>query len=233
MTAACSKNWCRDCNFKVCREVFYQWYTFHEQPNGRIFRPIFALLLNKTEAFYKILLITISNLTNGGLFAGILIDSERGAINAFQAAFTNANVNGCFFHLCFNVWKHVQNFELQLRYVEKPEFALQLRMLTALAFLLPQDVARGFVAVCNEIRTNFGNVANKLQAYFQNTYVGRFFRLNAPRNNPMFLIELWNMFHRTDAELPQTSNSVEGWHRSFQGNLSSCHPNVWKFLHES
>ena len=150
MTAACSKNWCRDCNFKVCREVFYQWYTFHEQPNGRIFRPIFALLLNKTEAFYKILVITISNLTNGGLFAGILIDSERGAINAFQASFTNANVNGCFFHLCFNVWKHVQNFELQLRYVEKPEFALQLRMLTALAFLLPQDVARGFVAVCNE-----------------------------------------------------------------------------------
>ena len=61
-------------------------------------------------------------------------------------------------------------------------------MLTALAFLPPQDVVRGFVAVCIEIRTNFGNVAEELLAYFEDTYVGRF-RLNAPRNNPMFSID--------------------------------------------
>ena len=38
------------------------------------------------------------------------------------------------------------------------------------------------------------------------------------------------MFHRTDAELPQTNNRVEGWHRSFQGHLSSSYPSFWKFL---
>ena len=84
-------------------------------------------------------------------------------------------------------------------------------------------------AVCIEIRTNFGNVADELPAYFEDTYVARF-RLNARRNNPIFSIELWNVFHCTDAELPRTNNNVEGWYLSFQGHLSSCHPSFWKFL---
>ena len=38
------------------------------------------------------------------------------------------------------------------------------------------------------------------------------------------------MFHRTDAELPRTNNSIEGWHRSFNAQVSSYHPTFWKFL---
>ena len=130
------------------------------QQNGRIFLCIFALLPSKTEAIYRRLMIAISNLTNGRFSADILIDFERVAINAIEAVFANANVKGCFFHICSNVWKHVQNAGLQIRYAEEPGSALQLRMLTALAFLPPQDVVRGFVAVCIEIRTNFGNVTS-------------------------------------------------------------------------
>ena len=135
-----SENWYGEGTFKVCPVVFYQLYTFHGQH-------IFALLPNKTKATYRRLMIAISNLTNGRFPIDILIDFERGAINAIQAVFANTNVKGCFFQLCSNVWKHVQNAGLQVRYVEEPEFALQLRMLTALAFLPPQDVVRGFVAV--------------------------------------------------------------------------------------
>ena len=46
----------------------------------------------------------------------------------------------------------------------------------------------------------------KLLAYFDDNR----FRLNAPRNNPTFSIELWNMFHGTDDELSRTNNSVKG-----------------------
>ena len=144
-------------------------------------------------------MITIANVTNER-FPTFLINFQRGAINTIQAIFANPNVKGCFFRLCSNVWKHVQNVGLQVRYVEEPEFALRLRMLTALT---PN------VAVCIEIGTNFGNVADKLLAYFEDTYVIRF-RHNAPRNNPTFSIELWNMFYGTDDELPRTNNSVEG-----------------------
>ena len=59
-------------------------------------------------------------------------------------------------------------------YMEEPEFARQLRMLTALAFLLPQDVVRGFVAVCIENRTNFGNVAKELLATFRTPMLADF-----------------------------------------------------------
>ena len=38
------------------------------------------------------------------------------------------------------------------------------------------------------------------------------------------------MFNPTDDKLPCTNNSVEGWHRSFQCNLSACHPTFWKFV---
>ena len=38
------------------------------------------------------------------------------------------------------------------------------------------------------------------------------------------------MFHRTNAELPQTNNSVTGRYRSLQRHLSSCDPSFSKFL---
>ena len=38
------------------------------------------------------------------------------------------------------------------------------------------------------------------------------------------------MYARTDAHLPRTNNSVEGWHRSFQAGLGSYHLNFWRFL---
>ena len=60
-------------------------------------------------------------------------------------------------------------------------------------------------------------------------YASRF-RRNAARRPPAFPIKLWNVFQRTDAELPRTNNSTEGWHRSFNAQVSSYHPTFWKFL---
>ena len=87
------------------------------------------------------------------------------------------------------MWKDVQNIELQVRYVKEPDFPLQLRMLTTLVFRLPQDVIQGFAAVCNE-RRNFGDVAEGLLAYFEHTYIDRFF-LDTPIGNLMFSIIAW------------------------------------------
>ena len=67
--------------------------------------------------------------------------------------------------------------------MDETEFALQLLMLTAPALLSPQDVVWGFLAVCIEVRTNFGNAADELLTYFEDIYVGRFYH-NAQINNP-------------------------------------------------
>ena len=56
------------------------------------------------------------------------------------------------------------------------------------------------------------------------------FRLSAARRPTVFPINLWNMFHRTDAELPRTNNSIEGWQKSFNTQVSSYHLTFWKLL---
>ena len=102
-------------------------------------------------------------------------------------------------------------------------------MISALAFLPPGDVIDGFEELSDTIRELYNDTVDDLLQYFENTYIGKF-RRNAPRRPPLFPIDLWDMFHRTDNELPRTNNSVESWHRSFQVHLSSCHSVFWRFL---
>ena len=102
-------------------------------------------------------------------------------------------------------------------------------MLCALAFLLPDDVVQGFEDLTDHIRINYQGEVDNLLEYFEGTYIGRY-RRNALHRTAMFPVVLWNMFHRTDEEIPKTNNSVEGWHRSFHARVSSCHPIFWKFL---
>jgi len=52
-------------------------------------------------------------------------------------------VYGCFYHLCSNVWKHVQEC-LQVRYMADNELALTVRMIPALAFVPLNDVTTAF-----------------------------------------------------------------------------------------
>ena len=65
--------------------------------------------------------------------------------------------------------------------------------------------------------------------YFEETYIGRYHR-NVELRPPLFVLNLWNMFHRTFDELPRTNNHVQGWHCSFQAQVSWCHPIFWKFI---
>ena len=101
-------------------------------------------------------------------------------------------------------------------------------MLCTLAFL-PTNLINCFVAFCPEIRNNFNANADDLLEYFVNTYIGQFFEI-AVCSDSLLFINLWNTFNRTDQELPRTNNSIEGWHQNFQGHLSACHPNFWKFI---
>ena len=224
-----SGHWYADGTFKVCPELFFQLYTVHGQCYGRIFPCVYALLPNKPEATYTRFFRELFNRINNQNPTDVLVDFERGAINAIQAINNQVDVKGCFYHLSSNIWKHIQNLGLQQRYNDDQEFAVNLRMLCALAFLPPAHVIQGFDDLADHIRQNYNQDVDELLDYFEDTYIGRY-RRNAPRRQPMFAIQIWNMFHRTDNELPRTNNSVEGWHRSFQAHVSSCHPVFWKFL---
>ena len=87
---------------------------------------------------------------------------------------------GCFYYLCSNMWKRIQQSGLQERYINDPEFALHLRMISALAFLPPNDVQNSFDQLAALIRNQYGNATDGVLDYFEDNYVGRF-RVNAPR----------------------------------------------------
>ena len=226
-----SQHWYADGTFKVCPQVFFQVYTIHAQINGQVLPCVFSLLPNKAERTYDRLFQEIINLIpnfeDGPM--SILLDFERAAMNVAETRLPYSNVTGCFFHLSSNIRKRIQSLGLQDRYNNDEVFALNLRMISAIAFAPPDDVIESFDILTDELRRQFGDALEDLLQYFEDTYIGRF-RRNLPRRAPMDAIEVWNMFHRTDDELPRTNNSVEGWHRSFQCSLSACHPTFWKFL---
>ena len=93
-------------------------------------------------------------------------------------------------------------------------------MLPALAFLHAGDAIERFKELVDTIRILYDDVADDLLQYFEDTYIGRY-RRNTPRRPPLFAINLWNMFNRTDDELQRANNSVAGWHCSFQGHASA------------
>ena len=71
------------------------------------------------------------------------------------------------------MWKRIQQSGLQERYINDPEFALHLRMISALAFLPPNDVQNSFDQLAALIRNQYGNATDGVLDYFEDNYVGR------------------------------------------------------------
>ena len=227
-----SAQWFGDGTFKHCPQIFSQIYSIHALVNHEVLPCNFALLPSKTEIVYEQFFTTVCNAVrsnNGNDPDGFIVDFETAVVIAIRNVLPQTDISGCFFHLSSILWKHIQRAGLQERYMNDPQFGLQLRMIAALAFVPPQDVVNSFDELCAVIVNQYDGDADEVLDYFENTYVGRF-RRNAPRRSPLFPIELWNMFNRTAEELPRTNDNIEAWHNSFQANVSSTHPTFWKFL---
>ena len=101
-----------------------------------------------------------------------LMNFERAALNSVRQMYPNASLKVCFYHFSSNIWKHIQNLGLQNHYQDDENFALWLRMLSALAFVPPNDVIRYFELLIDEIRNNFNDECDDLIDYFEDTYIG-------------------------------------------------------------
>lgn len=119
---------------------------------------------------------------------------------------------------------------LAKKYSEDPEFALQLRMLAALAFAPKDDVISSYSVLIesNYYKENEEILENFLD-YFENKCLGKLDRLRR-RKQPKIEIEMWNCFLRIEQDIATTNNSVEGWHNCFTSILSGKHPSIWRFI---
>ena len=119
----------------------------------------------------------------------------------------------------------IQSLGLQVQYKDDEDFAHNVRMLAALAFVPEPDVISAFEAVSEDFPFDAQTVID----YFEDTYIGRLCP-GCYRRVSLFELGLWNMYNQTLDDLPRTNNAVEGWHRSFQANVGAYHPNFWKFI---
>ena len=221
-----AEKWLADGTFKTVPKLFSQLYSIHAVIDGQVLPCVFALLPNKAQATYErmfdALLAKYPDLSP----STVLIDFEKSAINAFYSRFNGVNVQGCFFHLSQNIFKHVQREGLQGLYSTDPDFALFIRKIAALAFVPQEDVAFLF----EMLQVAAPPRAEVILQYFERYYIGLRHGPNGQRGMPMFPVPLWNVFRQVIDDHCRTNNHVEGWHRRFSSKIACHHPTVWKLI---
>ena len=226
-----SKIWMADGTFKTVPSLFSQLYTIHALVggmypfrDGHLLPSIYVLLPGKITKHYREMWKVIKQMCPDANPDYLLVDFERGSINAFKEVWPMTHVKGCFFHLSQSVYRKVQELGLTTIYTHSTEVALTIRMLPALAYLPPEIVLSAFQI----LESQFTPEIVALYKYFQTTYVGYNdqFGMYTP---PLFPISMWNNFHLVAYGIPTTTNSVEAWHRAFSVTVACYHPTFWKF----
>lgn len=154
---------------------------------------LYALLPNKQGATYRRLFAEIKNLQPALNPETIMTDYELAAINAFTAEFPAALQRGCFFHFNQCIWRKLQELGLKARYENDEIFALQTKMIPALAFVPTNDVVATF-EILNNDNLYLPAELNPLMNYFEDTWIGRIANRNGRRQVPMFPVRLWNCY---------------------------------------
>ena len=134
----------------------------------------------------------------------VILDFERATINAVRIVFKDSSIHGCFFHFCQNIWRHVQAVGLQSKYADDLNFAVNIRMLMALALVPTDNVVKAFETLIespfweDNQEDAFNKEKQALLNYFECTYIGKPGRTsNSKRHDPLFSIKLWNMYQVT------------------------------------
>jgi len=223
--------WIADGTFKVVPTLFYQLYSIHfEFVGGLNPAAVYCLLCNKSRMTYDRLLNVIKELIPNATPRRILIDFEVAAINSFRDAYPQADVTGCYFHLCQSVIRKVNEVGLKSEYESDNVICGFVKFLAALSHVPPDDVVSAFQTLAADMPAN-----EKLQdvvIYFEHTYIrGRRRPGKGEHYGPaVFPIQLWNQFDSAGEGIARTTNCVEGWHHSLQSLFMCQHPTMWTFL---
>lgn len=146
------------------------------------------------------------------------------------------------------MWKKIQGLGWQKRYTDEAEeeenenealpdldvpeeeeetFTTKCKMVSALAFLPPEDVIRGFQALVRHAPE-----VSDLLSYLEDTYIGKIKNRRGEREKPTYAIPTWNVFERTLKGLHRTNNAAEGTNRAINASFGCAHPTFFKFLKE-
>ncbi|CAF1407048.1 unnamed protein product [Adineta ricciae] len=194
-----------DGTFNVVPEIFYQLFIIHGVFRDHVAPLVYALLRRKNAETYRRLIAEILNIAPRWSPRTIMLDFEQASMGAFQTAFPNVLLSGCYFHLRQSIHRKLQ--------------------IAALTFLETNSVINGFERLLIDLGDGYENIL----AYFEGTYIGRL-RPNRARRKPMFEISFWNMNRRTTQPSMRTNNSAEAYHRRIGSVFQCARPTLWVFL---
>lgn len=223
--------WIADGTFKVVPTLFFQLFSIHfEFPGGINPAGIYCLLHNKSRNTYDRMLNAVKTLIPDAAPRRILLDFESASIAAFREAYPDAEITGCYFHLCQSVLRKVQELGLRPDYDTDDEIRGFVRCLSALSHVPPNNVLTAFQTLVETMPAN--EKVNDIVTYFENTYIRGRRRPGRGEHygTAVFPVELWNQFHSAGEGVARTTNSVEGWHHSLQSLFLCQHPNLWTFI---
>lgn len=166
--------WYGDGTFSVAPQHFYQLYTIHGVVMGELLPLMFCILTKKNRVTYIEMFSSIqTEAEKRGLrihMAQFRVDFEDSCIKAVRVVFPNTVVECCFFHFAQAHFRKIGDLGLRPTYIENEDFAISMRMFTALAFVPIEHLHAAFSELCESIT----ETAHGFIPYMEDTYVGRY-----------------------------------------------------------
>uniref|UniRef100_A0A6P7FMX7 Uncharacterized protein LOC114331989 n=1 Tax=Diabrotica virgifera virgifera TaxID=50390 RepID=A0A6P7FMX7_DIAVI len=143
--------WYGDGTFAIAPSLFLQVYTVIATKYNGVHPIFYAMLPNKTRSTYTRMFELIRQIVPNLQPRAIHCDFEQAAFKAMEDCFPGVDINGCFFHLAQNMKKQVAAMGYTREYNADPQFALNCRMLTALAFVPIEHLDDAFAVLAEAL----------------------------------------------------------------------------------
>lgn len=213
-----------DGTFDKVPNLYYQLYTWHAQVGNSYPPCVYVLLTKKTEGIYTKMFDIIKNLLPDLAPEKVLVDFEKACMNAAANAFPQAEIKGCYFHLCQSIVRKISNVGLKQEYQTSIDCKIMIKSLAALSFIPPHEVRDVFDQLADTFPDD--DKYNDILTYFSSTYI------QGPRGRrPQFPIDIWNHYEAALEKSPKTTNCCEGFHNALNSLFNCSHPCMW-FLFE-
>lgn len=208
-----------DGTFTYAPKFFMQLYTLHIYKNNFYIPLVYCFLRNKQTSSYLMLWNMLEKLclqlTNKPLQINVFhVDFEKAAHNAVLEKFPNCVIVCCNFHLGQSWYRRIQQNKLLLKeYLNKSsEVGTWLKCFFGLSYLPPNEISDGFTDLLSIAPTN---MFTEFTDYILENYI-----LPDSAFPPV-------MWASAPSNNPKTTNGVESFHRHYNSQFYSPHPNMY------
>ena len=211
--------WHTDGTFHAAPKPFMQLYILHGYDQvGNMIPCGYVLLQRKDKKTYVEMLSQLKRIADEIDVVlnpkELLADFEVAVHSAFKFIWPEIRIKGCFFHFRQATCRWIFARGYKSHYTNNVDFKLWCRKIGALA-LVPIAHIQEAWCIIKETTPSGLNVLSIVQ-YFEKTWL-----------RGQFPPSMWNHFEPSG---PRTNNHVESFNAMINRQLSTAHPNMWKFI---